>query len=260
MYWPHLATERPVEQQHRVQLPLLRRFGHPVLRFEFLFGDQQVNLLRGDQPDVDEQPDVLCPVRLDHPFVGRRVQRPDSVHTDRVESVEGNEDLEIPHVFSAFYQERAEGLLRYFYRRTADPDVAADLCAETFAAALQNVRQYDPQRGAPAQWLYGIARRQLAMFWRRRKVADKARRRLGIPREPIDEASAIELRRVEDILDGADAIEALDTLPTNLRSAVVLRVVDQLEYSEIAAELGCSPGAARVRVFRGLQQLSVVLK
>ncbi|WP_419919163.1 RNA polymerase sigma factor [Candidatus Poriferisocius sp.] len=166
------------------------------------------------------------------------------------------EDLSI----GAFYEQQAEALLRYFYRRTADPDVAADLCAETFAAALENAHRYNPQRGTPAQWLYGIARNQLAMFWRRHKAGERARRRLGIPREPIDETTATELREAENLINGAEAVEALNTLPHKLRSAVVLRVVDQLGYAEIAAELGCSPGAARVRVFRGLQRLSEVLK
>ena len=64
----------------------------------------------------------------------------------------------------------------------------------------------------------------------------------------------------EDILDSAAAIDALKDLADDLRDAVVLRVIDQLDYQEIAAQLGCSAGAARVRVFRGLRQLSEVLK
>lgn len=46
---------------------------------------------------------------------------------DGLDTVEG---------FGRFYEEHARVLLRYFYRRTADAEVAADLCAETFAAAL----------------------------------------------------------------------------------------------------------------------------
>ncbi|MCY4194922.1 MAG: RNA polymerase sigma factor [bacterium] len=171
-----------------------------------------------------------------------------------------HERLDTAESFTALYQRHSDGVLRYFYRRTADPDVAADLCAETFASALHNASQYDPARGTRGQWLYGIARRQLAMFWRRRAVAQRARRRYGIPREPIDQATADELRRTEDILDSAAAIDALKDLADDLRDAVVLRVIDQLDYQEIAAQLGCSAGAARVRVFRGLRQLSEVLK
>ena len=121
--------------------------------------------------------------------------------------------LDDPAAFDAFYRAHAESVLRYFYRRTDNPEVAADLCAETFCAALSNSAQFNPERGTSTAWLYGIAKRQLAMYWRRRKVADRARTRLGIPREPIDEESAQALRRVEDVLDGAAALAALENLP-----------------------------------------------
>ena len=180
--------------------------------------------------------------------------------TDRMDPAAHANGLGSPAAFTALYRQQSGGLLRYFYRRTADPEVAADLCAETFASALRNVRQYDAASGTQTQWLYGIAKRQLAMFWRRRKVSERARRRYGIPHEPIDEAAADELRRTEDVIDGAKAMEALDGLSEGLRRAVALRVVEELEYDEIAAELGCSPSAARVRVFRGLRELNEVLR
>ena len=53
--------------------------------------------------------------------------------------------------------------------------------------------------------------------------------------------------------DGAD--ELLDSLPPQQREAVRLRVLEDLEYSDIARELGTTPGAARVRVHRGLKAL-----
>jgi|SRR4029079_7191420 len=53
--------------------------------------------------------------------------------------------------------------------------------------------------------------------------------------------------------EGAD--ELLDALPESQREAVRLRVVEQLEYEEVALALGTSPEAARVRVHRGLSAL-----
>ena len=52
--------------------------------------------------------------------------------------------------------------------------------------------------------------------------------------------------------DGAD--ELLDTLPAHEREAVRLRVLEDLEYSDIARALDTTPAAARVRVHRGLHQ------
>ena len=59
-------------------------------------------------------------------------------------------------------------------------------------------------------------------------------------------------------LDGIEA--AFDALPLSQRQAVELRVLADLSYEETAAGLGCSPGAARIRVSRGLTALRNALE
>jgi RNA polymerase sigma-70 factor (ECF subfamily) len=93
-----------------------------------------------------------------------------------------------------FYRRHVDAILRYFARSTRNPEVAADLTAEAFAAALEAKRRFKPG-GPPAQaWLYGIASRKLADYHRRGYAEDRARRRLGMERvEPTEE----DLRRIE---------------------------------------------------------------
>ena len=67
----------------------------------------------------------------------------------------------------------------YFARRTRDAELAADLTAETFAAALDGAHRHRPDKGPAVAWLYGIARRKLAHAARKGAVEDRARRRLG---------------------------------------------------------------------------------
>src|SRR5919202_111232 len=67
-----------------------------------------------------------------------------------------------PVAFARFYRRHVRGVIAFFHRRTGDAETAADLTAETFAAALEGCHRYAPDRGAPAAWLYGIANRQLA--------------------------------------------------------------------------------------------------
>ena len=62
-----------------------------------------------------------------------------------------------PAAFARFYRHHVHGVIAYFHRRTGDAEAAADLTAETFAAALEGCHRYAPDRGAPAAWLYGIA-------------------------------------------------------------------------------------------------------
>src|SRR4051812_41583191 len=110
-----------------------------------------------------------------------------------------------PDAFGVLYRRHVAALLAYFVRRTRDAELAADLTAETFAAALDGAHRFRPERGEAAAWIYGIARRQLSHAQRRGAVEDRARRRLGMaPIQLTDEA----IERVE-ALAAADASAAI---------------------------------------------------
>src|SRR3954470_6162007 len=84
--------------------------------------------------------------------------------------------------FELFYVRHVDPVLGFFARRTLDAELAADLCAETFAAALASRRRFRPERGPAAPWLYGIAAKKLADAQRRGYAERRARRRLGLER------------------------------------------------------------------------------
>ena len=92
-----------------------------------------------------------------------------------------------PGAFERFYRRHVETLLGFFARRTHDPELAADLTAETFAAALGARRRYRPEAGAAAAWLFGIAMHKLADAQRRGYAERRARRRLGMERLELDD-------------------------------------------------------------------------
>lgn len=165
-------------------------------------------------------------------------------------------DMRTEAGFVAAYRRHAPELSTYFVRRTLDPEVSMDLLAETFAQAWQQRRRYRPDIGTPGGWLQGIANRQLLHYWRRERVANKARRRLGVADvsyEP-DELADIE-RRCDAEARNDELAQSLAQLRPSELHIVQLRVVDQLPYSEVAAAVGCSEGTARVRVSRALHRL-----
>ena len=85
-----------------------------------------------------------------------------------------------PDGFAVFYRRHVEAILRYHARWARDAEVAADLTAETFAAALESKHRFSPG-GPPARaWLFGIAVKKLADYRRRGYAEDRARRRLGM--------------------------------------------------------------------------------
>lgn len=162
-----------------------------------------------------------------------------------------------PRAFEQFYLRYAEAVIAYFAVRTRQPEVAADLAAETFAAALRASRRYKPSAAPAAAWLFTIAHNKLADAARRGAVADSARRRLSMaPLVVTDE----DLERVETLADiaaaGARSLTALlEQLPHDQREAVVARILDERDYPEIADQLRCSEAVVRKRVSRGLATL-----
>lgn len=155
------------------------------------------------------------------------------------------------------YDRHVRTLLPHFYRRTACAETVADVTAETFAAAFAARRRYR-QTGAPARaWLSKIGQRQLGRALRRGRVDQRARRRLGLERVPLDEESIVCIGALADLEPMREAVrEAMGSLWPNLAAAVALRVGDDLPHAEVARRLGCSEGAARTRVARGLSKLA----
>src|SRR3954468_12543775 len=132
--------------------------------------------------------------------------------------------------FAAFYRRHARPLAGFLLSRTGDADVAADLTAETFAAALAGLHRFRPERGDAGAWLYGIARHQVARWYQRGAVDERARRRLGMERLALRDAA---LAGVEASAQ-ASVRAWLDDLPREQAEAVQARVIDGLGYGEVA--------------------------
>jgi RNA polymerase sigma-70 factor (ECF subfamily) len=165
-----------------------------------------------------------------------------------------------PAVFAAFYRRNLDPLLAWLYRQTLDAEVAADLAGEVFAVAIEQRHRFDPGRGPARAWLWGLAGVELRRWRRDGIIAVKARRRLGIPVLVVDDDAIAHVERLLDLSAVIERLRAhLDELPAGERSALELRIFDELSYDEVAAKLGCAPGAARVRVSRALARLRVLL-
>ena len=154
--------------------------------------------------------------------------------------------------FRELYDRYAEAIHRFHLGRTRQREVALDLTAETFAQAwLSRGRFRDLAGGSARPWLYAIARHVLVASVRRKELERTARDRLGVLLELDRTGAAPEPDSAW--LDGLD--EALEELDPEVRRAIELRIVDELGYGAVASATGTTPGAARVRVHRGLRAL-----
>jgi RNA polymerase sigma factor (sigma-70 family) len=138
---------------------------------------------------------------------------------------------------------------------------APDIVAETFAEAALSLRRYrDPGDGSAAAWLCGIAVNLLRRSYKRQRIETRARARLGVPAEASELdveaiAARLDARALSEILDSA-----LSDLSAGQQHAVQLRIVRELDYQDVARELGTTVVAARIRVMRALKSLSEALK
>ncbi|MHB1570540.1 MAG: RNA polymerase sigma factor [Solirubrobacteraceae bacterium] len=158
-----------------------------------------------------------------------------------------------PDAFGAFYDRFEPEVLTFFYRATRRAEIAADLTAEVFAAALESAGRFRPELGSGRAWLFGIARHELADAWKRGRVEDAARRRLELEALVLSDAA---LERIERLgSDSGPALELLDGLPDQQRQAITGRVLQERDYAELANTLSCSESVVRQRVSRGLRAL-----
>ena len=167
-----------------------------------------------------------------------------------------------PLAFREFYDRYAAWVHSWFQRQTGSDTAALDLTAETFAQAWHAARRFrDMADGSGAPWLFGIARNLLRQYHKHNRIESAARERLGMPTAwaECEDYEAVDERMVATSL--APLLRrAVRALPSEQRKALELRVVQQLEYEEVAGALGCTQNAARLRVSRALRSLGLKLR
>ncbi len=156
--------------------------------------------------------------------------------------------------FGVLYERRHELVLAFLLKRTRNPEVAMDLMAETFAAALVALLDRPPAIvGSAAPWLLTIARNTMIDSYRRGRVESAARERLALEPLQIDDS---DVDRVLRMAAETDLLVALcEELPADQFDALRARVLDERGYDEIARQLACSPAVIRKRVSRAIATL-----
>jgi RNA polymerase sigma-70 factor (ECF subfamily) len=157
--------------------------------------------------------------------------------------------------FIRLWRETQPVLLRFLTVRA--PDVADDVAAETWLAALPQLRRFRGDEGAFRGWLVAIARNKLV----------DVRRRSGRRPEQLGGLTFEHSSLAPDTADLAherqateDALGLIAQLPSDVAEMVALRVIVGLDVAEVAAVVGKSSGAVRVAVHRGLRRLARLLE
>jgi RNA polymerase sigma-70 factor (ECF subfamily) len=155
------------------------------------------------------------------------------------------------------------------YRFTGSQSDAEDLTQEAFLKLYRNLASFDPAKGGFTTWLTTLTRNLLVDNYRRSRLERAS--------ESLDESYDCEddgPTKAERLADGgksqeqhvaglelrAQIQEALQQVSPDLREAVILRDLEDLDYKEIADILGVPQGTVKSRISRGRSELARLLK
>jgi len=154
------------------------------------------------------------------------------------------------------------------YRFTSSPDDAQDLTQDVFIKVYRTLGSYDIDKGAFTTWLTTLTRNLLVDHFRRSR------------QDRITDSIDAGLREEEDSLSLSNRLEdqaptpddrlasketqklvqlALARLSPDLREAVILRDLQDLDYKEIALVLRVPEGTVKSRINRGRMELARLL-
>jgi RNA polymerase sigma-70 factor (ECF subfamily) len=148
------------------------------------------------------------------------------------------------------------------YRFTGRVEEAEDVTQEVFIKVFQTLKSYDAAQGSFATWLNRVARNHLVDHYRRTRkdrvtssLEDELSEAEQKPSPQMEPTGQVESRERRETLQSA-----LDKLSPDLREAVILRDLHDLDYEEIALVLKVPQGTVKSRINRGRLELGRVLK
>jgi RNA polymerase sigma-70 factor (ECF subfamily) len=151
-------------------------------------------------------------------------------------------------LFDAYY----DRIYTYAYRRVGARAIAEDIAAAVFEDALRGIKRVRWQGKPILAWLYRIAARRVADFYRARKndapldeFAHFSQDDLGGTLERDEESAAVR--------------QGLQELSASEREIIRLVYFDELDGATIAALLGCTANSVYVRTHRALKKLEAIL-
>ncbi len=162
------------------------------------------------------------------------------------------------HAWRRLYEACAEDVWRNVSRLVGyDSGAAADIVQATFLAAARSARHFEPNRGSLRGWLWTIARRQVALYYRKQKPNISLQQAqnwwAALDGETSDWIDA-RADMPPDVLQSKELATlvqwALSELPAEYQSLLLAKYVDNQPAGHIAEQLACSEVAVRSKLAR----------
>jgi RNA polymerase sigma-70 factor (ECF subfamily) len=170
------------------------------------------------------------------------VTLPRAYEDQLVERAKGDADA-----FGELYDHYFGQIYRFVYSRLRDQDAAEDVTSEVFLKALRAIGKYKPSGHPFSSWLYQISVNAIADHYRAKKPVSNLDDAIGVadPQRPLDE-------RVAEREEASRVWAAIDSLPEQQRTAMTLKLGEDLKLADIGIVMGKSEGAIKLLIHRGM--------
>jgi len=155
------------------------------------------------------------------------------------------------------------------YRFTGSPDDAEDVTQEVFIKIYRTLQSYDSQKGAFTTWITTVTRNLLVDNYRRNKM-DRLSQSMDAPMGSEEDSLTLgdQIADTQPTQDDRVATQqtqkmvqdALLKVSPDLREALILRDLHDMDYKEIAAALRVPEGTVKSRINRGRTELARLLQ
>jgi RNA polymerase sigma-70 factor (ECF subfamily) len=160
---------------------------------------------------------------------------------------------------NALMDRHGERLFHYLVRQLTNESDAADLAQETFVRVYQNRTRFNPSHKF-STWMYTIATNLVRdrFRWHRRHPevsVDAEKEETGSILAALPDAGASPSERIATNERAEEVRKAVESLPDDLRIALILFEYEGLAQAEIGAVLNCTAKAVENRIYRARNQL-----
>jgi RNA polymerase sigma-70 factor (ECF subfamily) len=154
------------------------------------------------------------------------------------------------------YDRLAPGVMALALRLLSSREEAEEVVQETFTQVWRSAATFREERGNAGAWISTIARHRAVDRLRARRDTDS----LGDVVQQVADTGPMPQDLVSSRHDGARVRRALDALPSEQRSVVLLAYFHGLSQSEIAAQTGQPLGTIKTRVRLAMEKLGGMLR
>lgn len=139
-----------------------------------------------------------------------------------------------------------------------DHNATQEIVQDVFLAAVKSAKNFR-NRSKVYTWLYSIANKKIADYYRRKKRSDKLQISTDIDIETTEDKSFLSTEPAESIEDQEVIKQAMDRLPVHYKQVLILKYIEEMSVDEIGEALNRTPKSVEGILSRARKELKAAI-